>query len=537
MFDGPFDLLIDSIERLLKLLAAPPAMPIAVGVAAAAAMPSLSQATLFTPQRTLPPRPVAPLIVAPPLSKRHKRRKGGALRSLFSLIVIVSLLGGAAYAAKRYILDVGAWDDGVKVVADDVAEMRGLDFKAPVVVVSLPVDEYARRLTDEALGLAFREQPSRAPELRAMGLLRGELDTVDLGETAMIDMPAFYSPTDEKILMAELAGLGPVSQRFALSRALAQALLDQHFGWSAKIKGSTSSVAFGIRALVDADALSVASSMLPNGGAAAIVTDQLNLVQQYGYTTNSSYLAAVAGRAGVVMAPTFHGIRADPTAADALVATAITSDGAVLDLVRGLNSQTIDPATGTGETMGLAYWYYVLAGRLDDQQAWLAATSWAGDTTTVSANTGGVCVNSTIAAFTDGGAAALKTAFDSWAAAGPLEARTTVQFLDGNRVALMSCDPGVAAITMAEGLPMAFGGAPVERALVSAVVPDPSKAVGAPVCLALQARFRNLPYSLPDDQSPLLGIAGGWQAPYVSANIDLGATCLATQSAAPPAQG
>ena len=512
-------------------------MPVAVVAASTAAMPALSQATLFTPQRTPAPRPVAPLIIAPTTSTVRKRRKGGALRALFSMIVILGLLGGAAFAAKRYILDIGEWDDGVKAVADDVAEMRGLDFKNPVVVVHLPVDEYARRLTNEALGLAFAEQPSRAPELRAMGLLQGELDAVDLGETAMIDMPAFYSPTDRKILIADVAGLGPATQRFALSRALAQALLDQHFGWSTKIAESTSSVAFGIRAVVDADALSVAASMLPNAASAAIVTDQLNLVQQYGYTTNSPYLAAVAGRAGVVMAPTFHGIRADPAAADALVKTEITSDGAVLDLVRGLNSQTVDPATGTGETMGLAYWYYVLAGRLDDQQAWLAATSWAGDTTTVSSNTGGVCVSSTIAAYTDGGAGALKAAFDSWAAAGPLEARATVQQLENNRIAIMSCDPGAAAVTMAEGLPMAFGGAPVERALVSTVVPDPSEAVGAPVCLALQARFRNVPYSLPDDQSPLLGMAGGWQAPYVTANVDLGGTCLAPQSAAPVPEG
>jgi hypothetical protein len=293
-------------------------------------------------------------------------------------------------------------------------------------------------------------------------------------------------------------------------------------------------VAFGIRALVDGDALSVASTMLPTGDAVDIVTDQLNLIQQYGYTTNSPYLAAAAGRAGVVMAPTFQGIRNDPVSADELLTARIASDGAVLDLVRGLGGETIDPAIGPGETMGLAYWYYVLAGRLDDQQAWLAATSWAGDTTTVSANSGGVCVNSTIAAYTDGGAVALKAAFDSWVAAGPLEARATVELLENNRVAVMSCDPGTTAITMAEGTPMAFGGAPVERALASTVVPDPSEAVGAPVCLALQARFRNLPYSLPDDQSPLLGLAGGWKAPYVTGNADLATLCLAPPAAPAP---
>jgi hypothetical protein len=104
--------------------------------------------------------------------------------------------------------------------------------------------------------------------------------------------------------------------------------------------------------------------------------------------------------------------------------------------------------------------------------------------------------------------------------------------MDGNRVAVMSCDPGPASITMAEGVPLAFGGAPLERALSSTVVPDPTQAVGAPVCLALQARFRNLPFTLPDDQSPLLGLAGGWQSPYVAGNADLAITCLSAPAAA-----
>jgi hypothetical protein len=32
-------------------------------------------------------------------------------------------------------------------------------------------------------------------------------------------------------------------------------------------------------------------------------------------------------------------------------------------------------------------------------------------------------------------------------------------------------------------------------------------------------------------------MAGGWQAPYVTANVDLGGTCLAPQSAAPVPEG
>ena len=512
-------------------------VPVATVAPSAAAMPALSQAALFVPQRPVAHRPTAPLIIAAPTPMLNRRRKRGAVRKLFTLIIVLGMLGGGAYAAKRYVLDIGKWDEGVKAIADDVAELRGLDFKKPVVVVGVPVEEYAVMLADESIGLAFADQPSRAPELRAMGLLQGELSALDIGQTAMIDRAAFYSPKEKKVYLAEIPGLSPDGRRFAISRALTEALLDQHFDWATKVQSLNASADFGVRAIIDADALSVASSLLANGAATQIVTDQLNLYQQYGASTNSSYLAAISGRPGTVMAPTFHGVRNNPTAADTLVTSRITSDAAVLDLVRGMTSQTIDPGIGAGETMGMTYWYYVLAGRLDDQQSWLTATSWAGDSTTVSVNPGGTCVNSTISAFNDGGAAALKTALDSWVAAGPIEARATVQLIDGNRVTVMSCDPGPASITMAEGVPLAFGGAPLERALSSTVVPDPTQAVGAPVCLALQARFRNLPFTLPDDQSPLLGLAGGWRSPYVAGNADLAITCLSAPAAAPVPEG
>ena len=507
-------------------------VPVASVASPAAAMPSLSQAPSFVPQRPVAQRPTAPLIVAPPTPMLNRRRKRGFVRKLFSMIVVLGMLGGGAYAAKRYVLDIGKWDEGVKAIAEDVAALRGLDFKKPVVVVGVPPEEYAAMLVEESIELAFAEQPSRAAELRAMGLLQGELSALDIGQTAMIDRGAFYSSKDKKVYLAEIPGLSPAGRRFAISRALTEALLDQHFDWTTEVQSLNASADFGVRAIVDADALSVASSLLTNGEATQIVTDQLNLYQQYGASTNSSYLAAISGRPGTVMAPTFHGIRNDPTAADTLATSRITSDAAVLDLVRGMSSQTIDPGIGAGETMGMTYWYYVLAGRLDDQQSWLAATSWAGDSTTVSVNPGGTCVNSTLSAFNDGGAAALKTALDSWVAAGPIEARATVQLIDGNRVAVMSCDPGPASITMAEGVPLAFGGAPLERALSSTVVPDPTQAVGAPVCLALQARFRNLPFTLPDDQSPLLGLAGGWRSPYVAGNADLAITCLSAPAVA-----
>jgi hypothetical protein len=401
-------------------------------------------------------------------------------------------------------------------------------------VVTVPADEYAELLVADVLGSAFVEQASRAPELRAMGLLQGELDTLEIGRAAMIDRPMFYSAKERKVYAGDVPGLSGEAKQFALYRALTEALLDQNFDWTSKVEQLNASPATGVRALVEGDALSVASSLLPAGAQAQVVANQLTLVQQFGSSTNAPYLAAVAGRLGVITAPTYHGIRNNPAAADDLVTSRISSDAAVLDLVRGVSSQAVDLGIAGAESMGMTYWYYVLASRLDDQVAWLTATAWAGDATTVTVEPGGTCVTAVLAAFDEGGTAALLRGFEQWVAAGPIEARATAQVTEGNRVTVQSCDPGVAAVTIAGAMPIAFGGAVLERALSATIVPDPSAAVGAPVCLALQARFRNVPFTLPDDQSPLLGLAGGWNSPYVAANADLGPVCLAPPAAAAP---
>ena len=43
----------------------------------------------------------------------------------------------------------------------------------------------------------------------------------------------------------------------------------------------------------------------------------------------------------------------------------------------------------------MMFWYYVLASRIDDGQAWSAATRWTSDSLTTSASTPGPCVDAT----------------------------------------------------------------------------------------------------------------------------------------------
>jgi hypothetical protein len=177
----------------------------------------------------------------------------------------------------------------------------------------------------------------------------------------------------------------------------------------------------------------------------------------------------------------------------------------------------------------MMFWYYVLASRIDDAQAWSAAVRWSGDSLTVAAATDSPsnCVDATIAAADPEGAAVLLLAFTSWASIGPAEATTTVAPIDGNQVAIRACDPG-AAVTAAilTKIPVAWGGAGVEQALVQAAVSGAAN--GSTVdaaCLVSAARQRPVTLTAATDDAPVVSV--GWQPAYVAANIDLAASCSA----------
>jgi ribonuclease I len=73
-------------------------------------------------------------------------------------------------------------------------------------------------------------------------------------------------------------------------------------------------------------------------------------------------------------------------------------------------------------------------------------------------------------------------------------------------------------------VPVAFGGAAVERALVqSAVSATPNTKVDA-ACLVNAARGRGAAFTSPGDDAPVLAL--DWQPAYVAANLDLAASCV-----------
>lgn len=447
-----------------------------------------------------------------------KKQKRHLFRSFVTLVVLFGLLAGGAYAAKTYLLREPQWSAEMKPLADAVASARGLHFKEAVEVTSLPAADYAKRLAGSVAGISA----DRAATWRALGLLSGEFDLEAIGRQAMNDSPAFYDPVAKTIVYSEDLAVYEHLYRFAMHRALTMALLDQQYDWSTRISATSPAAALGLRAVVDGDALQVANSLAAADGPDQLAPEMLSFVQGHGATVSpSQYASAVVGRAGVALRYLVTSTSTDPAALAALEQRTPVDDSQ-FDAAR-----TQTPSAAAPATQGMIFWYYVLASRIDDTVAWSAATRWTGDSVATSTGAAAQCVDAKIRAADPDGAAVLLATFQTWAAAAPAESTTTVVPIDGNQVAIRACDPTAAiTATIPARVPLGFGGAAVERALVQAAVTAAAGTTIDPACLVNAARGRGGVLTSPADDAPSIAVA--WDPPYVAANMDLGPGCVVT---------
>ena len=482
--------------------------------------------TLYIP----PPQRAATTVVAVTVAgrkakrgklKRHKplrKKKGHLLRTFMTLVVLFGILAGGAFAAKKYLLHPVTWAADLKPLADGVEAQRGLKFRASVPVTAVPAADYAKRLA----GSAIDSTTDHAPVWRALGLLNGEFDLEAIGRQAMNDSPAFYDPATKTIFVSDDLKAFEHLYRFALRRALATALLDQQFDWSSRVSPTSPAAWLGLRSTIDGDALAVANALAVRDAPDQLAPEFLSFVQVHGNTiAPSQYAAAITGRPGVVMRPTVVSLASDPVSL-ATLEKATPSNDAALDVGR-IPPATLSPPT----TQGMMFWYYVLASRIDDGQAWSAANHWTGDTLTVtSADVPSPCVDATFSAADPVGVAPLLGAFQAWAAAAPAESTTTVTQVDATTIAIRACDPGaVLTAALPAKVPVGFGGAGVERALVQSAVSAARNTKLDILCVVAAARARGVTLASPADDAPVLAV--DWAPPYIAANIDVGPTCVA----------
>ena len=449
---------------------------------------------------------------------RRRRKKGHLLRTFMTLVVLFGLLGGGAFAAKKYLLHPVTWSAELKPLADGVATQRGLEFKSSVPVTAVPVADYATRLASSTIDITT----DHAPVWRALGLLNGEFDLESIGRQAMNDSPAFYDPATKTIYVSDDLKAFEHLYRFALRRSLATALLDQQFGYGSRLSAKSPAAALGLRATIDGDALAVANALAVTDAPDQLAPEFLSFVEGHGNTTSpSQYAATITGRPGVVMRPTVASLANDPVSL-ATLEQATPSNDAVLDAGR-----LAPTAASAPSTQGMMFWYYVLARRIDDGQAWSAANRWTGDSMTVTtAALPSPCVDATFSAADAEGAAVVLAAFQTWAAAAPVESTTQVAPIDDTQIAIRACDPGaVLTAALPARVPVVFGGAGVERALVESAVSAARNTKVDAVCVVKAARARGGVLTSPADDAPVLSV--GWQPAYVAANIDLAATCVA----------
>jgi hypothetical protein len=464
------------------------------------------------------------VIGAPEKPKKRKASKKSGLRlfrTFMTLVLLLGLLAGGAFAAKKYLLQELKWSAELKPIADEVAAARGLEFKVPVEMTALPISDYAARLAASVID----PRTVSAPTWRALGLVNGELDLAAVGRQALNDSPAFYDPATETILVSDDLASHEHLYRFAIRRALTAALLDQQFDWGTRVAAASPAAALAIRANIDGDALAVANAMAVNDAPEQLATELSEFVQSHPSAVSpSQYAASIAGRAGAVMRPTVVALANDAPGLAALERATPTNDAAF---------DAAHPATTVASpagTQGMMFWYYVLASRIDDAQAWSAAVRWTGDSIATSTGPAGQCVDANITAGDPDGAAVLLVTFTSWANFAPAESGTTVTQAEGNQIAIRACDPGAAVSALAPPkVPVLFGAAGVEHALVQAAAgaAAPGSKIDA-ACLVTAARGGTATLTAPADEAPVFAV--GWKPPYVDANLALATACVAASA-------
>ena len=475
---------------------------------------------------------------SPPPVTIKRRRQRHPFRALLKLAVVLGLLGGGLYVAKIRFLDA-TWQSEIEAVAEDVAERRGLEWREAVDVVTLAPNEYAVRLASSMLGIDSAQTNAVAGEWRALGLTEGAVDLGAIGAAATPDQPAFYDAADGTVYA--VADMSEPLRELSLARALTNALLDQHHRWGDRLSAggvpASASTRLAVRALNDGDALSIRSdtvaAVLADPTIAKQVSDEIAGMRLSAAPLArgaSPYAVALASQPGAAARSLFS-LEMTPAARDRDIVEELgaTNDAAVFDALRGRTASAESPtaaavpaptdvppasvAPSTAGTVsaaptvpastptpavtsarGLVHWYYVLAGRLDADQAWRAALLWRGDGTTVTATPGGMCVDAIIATSGAGERDELRAAFDLWAAGAPASSATAITAEGDRNVGVHACDPGPGSRTAPNALIPLFGSAPDELLVASEL-----RAAGLPpneqarTCVIAQLRRDGFP--------------------------------------------
>ncbi len=369
---------------------------------------------------------ISPLAVDIP-SPQHRKSSAsrGVVALLFTLLVVAALITAGIIYGRPYLFPE-EWDEVTAPYAEAVEAVRGVEYVEPLVITAEAPDVYEARRSADLLGDWERE----LPVWRALGLANGTFDQGSLDQLLDGWNPAMYSLEDGQVYHS--SSLTGDELDAHVTRAMAEAGLDQDFRWSAESSTRTLDEA----ALVEAHLLQQ--------------TRDIQLATEFSTDVSApdatplAFLPPVLGYR--VVAPTMFGELLDPVGAGA---NPLDGPGGPGPLPSDSPQESVDPTLVDGETvvqpgraMDRSFWYLAIASYVDSPTAYAASEAIVENSMTVVDRGGRDC---TVATFSGGDineTEILRSALAGWVANAPAEFTASLEVLPDGTLQFASCDPG-----------------------------------------------------------------------------------------------
>jgi hypothetical protein len=360
------------------------------------------------------------------------------------------------------------WDPRVAELVNFVQDERGLLYDHPVAIEFLTAEEFTARILerDELTEEDVAELERGESELRAMGLVTGDVDLVEALRTVRDDGTlAYYDPDDDTIIVRGIEITPALS--VTLVHELTHALQDQHFDLERfgesdddtadddTAEDDTGAEDDVFRALVEGDATRIedryVESLSSEDFSAYEDETESQLESADLSAVPSVWLAFVGapyrlGRSLVAFLDTTDGNAAVNEALNAPP----DSELVLLDPFRYPDVESVAevavPALSGGEErlddgdLGALTLFFLLSSEHDPRVALEAADQWTGDAYVTFGRGDRVCMRVSVASVDDDAARELETLLEDWGSAHP-DASVEVS-RDANTVTFESCDPG-----------------------------------------------------------------------------------------------
>ncbi len=364
--------------------------------------------------------------VGPPTKQPQRRKKGGGLKLVVTLVVLGGLVAAGVVFGQPYLFPVDA-DGETALYAEAVEAARGVDFVEPPSITAEPTAQFASRLQTQLAPTT----PDELAEWRALGLANGVIDDATLAQQLTGWQVSLYSAEDGQVYR-EL-GVAGAELDAGLVRTMAAASLDQEFRWSSDQTGRTLDAAAATSGEVIGQAREVQARSEFAGVVDSVPTDQVGaLPPVIGYR---------------LLAPHVFAEFTTKQTPNPLVGLGPLGPGPLGDdvpVVSGAPSMVDgDVVVDSPVAKDRSFWFLVFDGFLDGPAAFAASEAIVENSLTHATRGTTACVHAT---FSGGGVEqtdTLRSALVAWTGAAPAEFASAFTALPDGSLQLSSCDPGV----------------------------------------------------------------------------------------------